>query len=164
VMYDILEYCLDDIFRMRYLRATIEFAVTRRADFSIRSAEQLIAEYEQYQKSGLPMAIGSQIIRSQTKMRFNGNDQNARILEVLEYADGLYGYSHADAMSIGRAMQPWQVALHFQSASLINQALADDAGFLERELSEIKADLETRAKSLVVAQVGGAEAIINGIP
>ena len=164
VMYDILEYCLDDIFRMRYLRATIEFAVTRRADFSIRSAEQLIAEYEQYQKSGLPMAIGSQIIRSQTKMRFNGNDQNARILEVLEYADGLYGYSHTDAMSIGRAMQPWQVALHFQSASLINQALADDAGFLERELSEIKADLETRAKSLVVAQVGGAEAIINGIP
>jgi len=76
----------------------------------------------------------------------------------------LYGYSHTDAMSIGRTMQPWQVALHFQSASLINQALAEDAGFLERELSEIKADLETRAKSLVVAQVGGAEAIINGIP
>jgi hypothetical protein len=162
-IYDVLEYVAGDIAALRYPRAQVEFMLTRRADFSIRSAEMLIEEYDQYQKSGLPQFMGAAIIRSQAKIRFNSDYRNMRILEVLEYADGLHGYDPTSAnLILARSGQPWQGVLHFQGYSLILQAEAEDARFLERELPEIKADLERRARA-IASTGGGAQQIIEGL-
>lgn len=161
--YDVLEYVVDDVAKMRYPRQEIEFVLNRRADFSIRSAEQLIEEYKNYQSSGLPQFMGAAIIRSQAKMRFNSDMRNMRILEVLEYVDGLHGYAPTEAnLILARSGQPWQGVLHYQAYSLILQAEAEDPAFLDRELPEIKQALEARARAL--AQTGGgAQEILSGL-
>jgi hypothetical protein len=162
-IYDVLDYVVDDIARLRFPRAQIEYTINRRADFNIRSAEMLIEEYEKYQSSGLPQFMGAAIIRSQAKMRFNSDRRNMRILEILEYVDGFHGYApDAVNLALARSGQPWQGVLHYQAYSLILQAEAEDPSFLDRELPEIKTALETRARALS-GTGGGAQQIIEGL-
>lgn len=162
-LYDMLDYVLWDVARLRYPLKEIEYTLHRRSEFSIRSAEQLIAEYEQYAGSGLPQFAGAEVIQSFVKNRFNGDGRMGRVLEVLEYVDGLHGYTPDQAgLIISRSGQPWQGVLHFQANSLIRQAQNDNPDFLAQDLSAIKAELERRARE--VASAGGtAQTIIEGL-
>ena len=149
-LYDIQDYVIDSFKRIRYPFKEIEYRLNRRVEFSIRNPDQLSAELKQANESGLPSFVLTKLIDSQLELRFADDISIRRMSEIARYCDPLYGMAPTQAvMLIGRGVQEYQAYIHFQFEQLIEQAQSADQKFLEKELPEIKAVLETMARALI---------------
>jgi hypothetical protein len=146
-IYDIHDYVVGDIAMMRYPTREIEYRLNRRVEFSIRNPDQLSAELKQANEAGLPGFVVTKLIDSQIQLRFSDDYRMTRMSEIARFCDPLYGLPPIQALSlIGRAIQDWQAVLHFQFEQIIEQLEAENDGFLDQELPEIKAQMEANAR------------------
>jgi hypothetical protein len=156
-LYDINDYVIDAIAKIRYPFKEIEYTLTRRVEFSIRNPEQLAQELRQANEAGLPGFVVTKLIDSQINLRFADDFRMIRLSEIAKFVDPLYGKSAKDSvMLIGRGVQDWQAVLHFQFQQLIEQAEAQNPRFLELELPEISATLQSMARAMVPQQFNPA--------
>lgn len=120
--------------------------------------------------TNLPMLARKNLVRDYYTHRFSQQSDVVRIAEIVDIVDP-YSYKTTTellALKAANAVQLWQVVLHEEIQSYIDELMFEDEDFLDKELPIIKTALVDKAKARASEMTGAtaprsASEIVTGL-
>ena len=149
-LFELLDYVLWDTGYMRYGESYPGHTLLKPTQFYLNTSFELTEEIKLADEAGAPPLVTSALRKQYIDTRFNSTDPVLkRVNDIVNYVDGLANLDNADIIgyiSTG-ILSKWESRLHTKILSYIEQKIAGDPQYLDKELADIKTDLETMAKT-----------------
>lgn len=168
-LFDLLDEVIYASGVMRYGTNFRSPKIVKPSEFSIKNSSDLTSEYAEVQKSGLPAIVRTLIFNEYSAQRFANDERTLKINKVVFRADPFMTFSGNDILSrvnSGLAAK-WQLILHDQIYTFIDEEIEKDPEFLSKPVSEIVPILQNRAKEIetsLAQSSTSSESLINAIP
>lgn len=148
-IFDLYEFSVNTIVKVRYgLDSDLPKIVYPRT-FSIRSDSDITTEISDAKVAGLPNIVIKRLVEEWGSVRFSDNVDNSKIIEIIYYADRLWGMSPDDilkAKAVG-AVAAWEIILHDSMDYFIKKSIELNPEFLSKSLEEQSNELVLMAKA-----------------
>ena len=162
-LFELLEYFLDAAYQIRYL-AESPITVNAPKTFELISANELTEEITMARTSGLPDSAMSELQYDYVVKRFSQQADIGRITQIARYCDVLFAKDDISIQLNAKYYTPYELVLHQHVYNFIVEKESESAGFIDKDLKEIKPILIEIAKEKATELAAGgidAEKIIN---
>ena len=138
-------------------------AITPPVNFSIRSEAELTEEISNARDKGMPVIAFRKLLVEYLERRFNTDKRLKRIIDIVFAADTLIAASDSDILIKLNAgvIQKWQAVLHSGVYGYIDRFMREDEDFLDGDIKDIVARLESEAKAMTPQQGASTAQIIE---
>ena len=142
--FDIFEFCMNTIGRMRYGQSFEMPVVTRSITFDFATEYEYMERISLAIKNGLPSFVVQEIVFRYIKTMFYNESERAQIFDLLITTDLLLVTPDEQInIEVGQGIvAPWQVVLHNSGVTLIKQ-------MIERNPSYLDQDMEVQREQLI---------------
>ena len=129
-------------------------------EFSMTSATDLMEEIKIAYESGVPDVAIREMLKEHLRQRYPSNTRLGKILEIIMFSDPFVTKTSQDMAILNAtgSIEKWKFILHNEIMTMIET----NPEYLEQDLSDVREDLERRAKELLPAS-NTAEQLLLGI-
>jgi hypothetical protein len=148
-LYDLLDFSIDTIGKIRYGLNFEKPTITKPVDFSIRSNDELIQEMVDAKAAMVPDIIIQKQLKEYCLSRFNTEKEVTQFLDIVFKVDRLITLTQQDIVlqkNTGSVLT-WEVILHTSIYTFLEQLMIEKEGFLEIDYVQQKTLLEDKAKA-----------------
>lgn len=149
-IFETIDFLIETIGKMRYGNDFVKPVISPPTSFQIRSEKDLTDELAENKKAGVPDIALRQIIRQIISKRFS-NQKNIEPIVNLAFAADRFITSNVIEMSARLANQTafkWEAILHDSLYTFLDNILAEDPNFFDKQLKDQIAILQEIAKSI----------------
>jgi hypothetical protein len=149
-IFTIYEFCLKTIGKERYGDKFVAPELSYPKTFDFKSAEDYLQDIGDAIKNNLPPSFIQTILLQYINAFYGDGADTTRIFKLIAEVDSLFGFSQDEINTkLSRnVVAKWQDVLHGSILMFINEAIQDDANFLNKTIAEQKVILEAKAKSI----------------
>jgi hypothetical protein len=149
-IFTIYEFCLKTIGKERYGDKFVAPELSYPKTFDFKSAEDYLQDISDAIKNNLPPSFIQTILLQYINAFYGDGADTTRIFKLIAEVDSLFGFSQDEINTkLSRnVVAKWQDVLHGSILMFINEAIQDDANFLNKTIAEQKIILEGKAKSI----------------
>lgn len=149
-MFMLYEFCLKNIGKQRYGNEFEEPSLTYPKTFDFKSSEDYLVDIKNAMDRGLPPSFIQVIILAYLNSYYGDNSDTTTIFKLISQVDRLFGMTQDEInMKMAKGtISKWEDILHSSILIFIDEAINENHNFLEKQLTEQKDILESKAKEI----------------
>lgn len=148
--FEIYEFCLNMIGKQRYGNSFVKPDLHYPKTFDFKTPEDYLTDLQNAMKTGLPPAFIQLLLIQYINSFYADGAITLSIFKIIIEADRLFGISDTEInIQLAKGLvQPWEKILHTSILTFINQEIADDTEFLNKDIQVQIENVQQAAKDL----------------
>lgn len=166
-LFDIYEGVIQAIIHMRYGDLPDKVTIIRPVNLDYQTSADYLAEYTALLEKGVPPVITYKVLEKYVQSMFYSSEQDRKVWKLVLAADPVVSYKNEDIRNMvgGGTVAKWQAVLHTGIFMFINELLAEDKEFLDKDFEVQKEALYKKAQDAAneMQPTMNANPFINGL-
>ena len=148
-LFDLMEFGIDAIGKMRYPTAFVEPEINRPTSFSFMTNAEITDEIGKARETNLPQSYTQQLVYEAANTRFNSSPETEKYIAFCMKVDGLWNMSPDQVRAnINITVSPTDAILHDRITYLIQKCESENPKFWDMKFSDQEDMLKTKAAEI----------------